>query len=351
MRSKCLRAIPFLIGLASSDVYASYIDGFSIQTANAGPNGIAESVDGKLWFTESWNNSIGNFDLHTSVMGVELPLPHVESFPTSIVTGTDGNLWFTESENRRIGSVVPPSTIVEFDLPSGIVSGDALAVDPAGFIWFSIDTAAGAGLARISTDSKHTIQIYALPASANIDEVSGLVVGADGNLWFTESSFDHVGRAINPRVAHVQLTDAMGYAEFPIDGVFVEPRSITIGADGNFWFSSRVGVIGRVLSSSPYTITQFSTDGAYPSGITRGPDGAIWYACNGHRAIGAIDETGAIVEFNIPALAEPGGIALAEPVGIVSASDKNVWFTDQGRNQIGVVRLDGIFKDRFESGM
>jgi streptogramin lyase len=350
MRSMYFLVGTFLAGMCLTNAHGQYVDEFPIPTALAGPGGITSGSDGSLWFTESSTNSIGNFDPISSRIIQELTLPHEDSFPTSIVTGPDGNVWFTESENRRLGMIVPPNTIVEFDLPSGTVSGDALVADPSGYIWFSTYTGAGAGLARISTDLTHSIQTFSLPVSAFVSEVAGLTLGVDGNLWLTESSFDRIGRAINPRIARVLTADPTNYSEFAIDGPFAEePLGITNGSDGNLWFTSQRGIVGHISPVAPYEIVQFSTGVKGTSGIVKGPDDNIWCADSWYGTISSITPAEVISTFDIPVVfVDLDHPTHPEPTGIVAGSDNNIWFTDPGTNQIGVVRFDGIFKDKFD---
>src|SRR5579859_1789397 len=59
----------------------------------------------------------------------------------------------------------------------------------------------------------------------------GITLGPDGNLWFTEFGMDKIGR-INPTTGEVNqfnLTAGSG------------PRSITSGPDGNLWFTESNG--------------------------------------------------------------------------------------------------------------
>ncbi len=294
MRAMYFLVGAFLVGIWLTDAHGQYVDEFPIATADVGPNGIISGPDGSLWFTEYGGNSIGNFDPISRHVIQELALPHADSVPTTIVSGPDANLWFTESGNPRIGMVVPPSTIAEFDLPSGLTSGDAMVADSGGYVWFSVYTGTGAGLARISTDAMHVIQMYELPPSANIGEVSGLTIGVDGNLWFTESSFGPHHIAVNPRLARILMTNPNDYAEFLIDGEFIEPVGIANGSDGNLWFTSQFGVVGSMPPSPPNTITEYATGAAITLGITKGPDNNIWYADVGLGAIGRITPSGTI---------------------------------------------------------
>src|SRR5262245_21633304 len=62
------------------------------------------------------------------------------------------------------------------------------------------------------------------------------------------------------------------------------PSQITAGPDGNLWFTeSGTNKIGRVTPTAIPTITEFSlpVNNSNPQGITVGPDGNLWYTKTG----------------------------------------------------------------------
>src|SRR5688572_30172734 len=65
-----------------------------------------------------------------------------------------------------------------------------------------------------------------------------------------------------------------------------------------------------------------------PSGITSGPDGALWFTELGGDRIGRITLGGTVNEFVVPG-------AGSEPNGIVAGPDGALWFTQFGSDQIG----------------
>ena len=68
---------------------------------------------------------------------------------------------------------------------------------------------------------------------------------------------------------------------------------------------------------------------AQPVGITRGIDGALWFAETHANKIGRITPSGVISQYNVPFT---GG----RPADIVSGPDaRTLWFTDIGTQKIG----------------
>lgn len=114
-----------------------------------------------------------------------------------------------------------------------------------------------------------------------------------------------------------------------------EPAGITRGPDGNLWFTEAVGnKIGRITPSG--AVTAFPLDYAIglnvrPVGITVGPDGALWFAMETNK-IGRITTTGDISWYPT----QPG-----QPHGITAGPDGALWFTYFSKKALGRMSLTG----------
>jgi uncharacterized repeat protein (TIGR01451 family) len=105
---------------------------------------------------------------------------------------------------------------------------------------------------------------------------------------------------------------------------------ITLGPDGNLWFTESAGRIG-VINPTTHAVAEFQipTAGSDPTFITTGPDGNLWFSEAQKSQIGRINPTThTITEFPIPT-------ANSRPEGIASGPDGNLWFTEQLGNKIG----------------
>ena len=125
------------------------------------------------------------------------------------------------------------------------------------------------------------------------------------------------------------------------------PSGITAGPDGNLWFTEVFGNrIGRITPLG--VVTEFSagiTAGAGLGGITPGPDGNLWFTENNGNRIGRITPLGVVTEFS-------AGIAAgAQPLpGITAGPDGNLWFTEQSGNRIGRITPLGVVTE-FSAGI
>src|ERR1700686_775969 len=150
---------------------------------------------------------------------------------------------------------------------------------------------------------------------------SSLIVGPDGNLWFTEITSSRIAR----------LTASGKITEFLTPTVNAHPSSIAIGADGNLWFSEQQGnAIGRVTPTGGIREFRLPIKHTNADMVILGPDKRIWFASHGpywhmndyqpSHVLGAIDTAGTVREVSRTPKGVPAYVAVG-PVG-------NVWFDD-----------------------
>ena len=96
-----------------------------------------------------------------------------------------------------------------------------------------------------------------------------IVPGPDGNLWFTESNGNKIGR----------ITPAGAISEFAVPTGQSAPYGIAVGPDGNIWFTERFGnKIGRFSpASGQFSEFPIPTGNSQPWEIALGPDGNLWF--------------------------------------------------------------------------
>lgn len=124
--------------------------------------------------------------------------------------------------------------------------------------------------------------------------------------------------------------------EFSLPAPNHGPAGITRGPDGNIWFTEVEALngnrIGRITQMGQ--ITEFAagiTPGSQPFDITVGPDGNLWFTETADR-IGRITPSGQVTEFSV------GITAGSQPSGIVTGPDGNLWFTEPlGPNGVGAI--------------
>ena len=79
------------------------------------------------------------------------------------------------------------------------------------------------------------------------------------------------------------------FTEYGIPTSGSGPIGITAGPDGNIWFTeSRTNKIGKVTLKGHFTEYPLPTPNSDPSGITAGPDGNLWFTEYEGNQIGRI---------------------------------------------------------------
>ena len=158
---------------------------------------------------------------------------------------------------------------------------------------------------------------------------NGITMGSDGNLWFTELVGNKVGR----------ITTSGKVTEYSIPTANSLPQEITANSDRNLWFTEANGKIGRVTTNG--TIIEFSipTLQIFPMGITDQIDGTLWFTESFGNKIGRITGFGRnITEFAIPT-------SQSSPGDITVGPDGNLWFTEYKGNKIGRITPSGNFTE------
>jgi streptogramin lyase len=127
-------------------------------------------------------------------------------------------------------------------------------------------------------------------------------------------------------LAPATLALAATITEFPLaTGGF--PTGITTGPDGNIWFTGgrlNQSQIGRMSTSGSVTMFPLPNAASYPVRIVTGPDGNLWFTEIG--GVGRITTAGVVTEFAIPSqIGSPNQIATD---GIVVGPDGNLWVTE-----------------------
>jgi len=211
-------------------------------------------------------------------------------------------------------------TPVEYPIPTSGAGPSGIALGPDGNMWFTETNASRIGKitpAGVITD-------YATPTAAS--NPTGIVAGPDGNLWFTEPGVNKIGKLV---------ASSATMTEFLIPTANSGPQAITSGPDGNLWFTeSNASKIGKITTGGTVTEYPVTTGLSLPYDITTGPDGNLWFTEQSANKIGFITTSGVVTEFSTQS---SGG----SPQGIVAGPDGNLWFAESGADMIGQISTGG----------
>ncbi len=260
---------------------------YTIPTPNSGPNSITVGPDGALWFTEEFRVQDRADHDGGPDHGIQPPDPLRE--PQVIATGPDGALWFTAVlPNKALGSVI----------------------------------------GRITTDGHFTWYDKGI---ANERFAYGIAPGPDGKMWF----------ALNAQIANISMSGKITL--FPQQNLYIY-TVLTVAPNGTIFFPAP--------SASGYSIVGMSPSGAqtfYPVPVLKngraatfvamGPNGRDLWFLRLKDAVGKLDASGKLTEFFVPIRAHRRPF----PSALTAGPDGAMWFTMRRSNTIGRVTQDGRF--------
>jgi streptogramin lyase len=279
------------------------------------PLAVAAGPDGNVWAIESSHVA------KITATGVETEYPITNGGSTSIVTGPDGNIWFGEG-NFSFAKITPAGSITEFPALSPTFNTlSSVCSGPDGALWFPGSFSGNIG--RLSTAGSLT-HTYKLSVGSTPDFGAR---GSDGNVWFSEITPSRIGK----------ITPGGVVTSYPTLSHNASPWAMAQGSDGNIRFMELAyGQVAKITPSG--TVTEYPLANAYAEqGVTRGPDGNIWYTVpftSTGPSIARITPAGVITLFALPN-------SKSEPLYIASGPDGNLWFVDYGANQIGKMNTSG----------
>ena len=294
--------------------------------AGSAPGIITAGPDGNLWFTErAVTGPTGHQWYGGSNIGRITPEGSITEFVThsvvsDLTTGPDGNLWYTDfSEVARLS---PSGELTKFPLPDGVRGPASIVTGPDSALWFTESM----GIGRVSLEG--AITTFQLPISPdNLHPIiaGSLVSANDGNLWFTEDNGIGIGR----------MSRDGTFTDFALPTADAIPSGLVLGPEGGLWFSEGLtnrgaapgnSTIGRVDYSGVITESTIPVTTNGGVSLLAGPDGNLWFKGEGddynYTLIGRVSPTGEITV--CPRIA---GYSVSS---IVFGPDGNLWFMDAG---------------------
>jgi virginiamycin B lyase len=221
--------------------------------------------------------------------------------------------------------------IVGYGLPT-YFQGESVAVSPGGIPWFGTRTESGpVSLARLKAGRLSTLP---LRKKGGLGWTYSLAFDPTGALWFAiaEEGSGGVRDAIGHRASNGTMTRTALPKKEVVD-------SLTVGPEGDVWFTSRRGESAAVTrTTSTGARTRFPLEaGTTPGSIVSGPDGAIWFVetrADGTGEVGRITADGAIQQYSLGA-----GVV---PRQLVTGRDGALWFSEKGAPEAGGASADRI---------
>jgi virginiamycin B lyase len=126
---------------------------------------------------------------------------------------------------------------------------------------------------------------------------------------------------------------AVSVTEYALPAKAVAPFGIAAGRGRSVWFGAD-DYVGKVTKRGRVITYRVPTPNANVGWVTRGPDGAMWFAERDGNKIGRIDGRGRIREISLPT---PDSV----PQAIVFDRRGRLWYTGFEVNKLGRINRDG----------
>jgi len=287
--------------------------------------------DGKIWFTDTPNSKIGNFDPKTEKFEIiEIPSlidtsPY--SIPIALKVDFDNNIWIAVVDTDMI--LMYNQNSKEFEqflrLPTSESGPSALLLDDNGNMWF-----AEALSGRIGVVDSKTFEITEFAPDTPLDEPFALLFDKSGSLWIAE----HIGPGITK---FDPILETFDHVKAP------NPESLPFGMAidkyDNIWFGQHV--IDELGVYDPYNDqlieVSIPTPESFTQFITADDNGDIWFVEQRTKKLGvvsissvpgqarAITDGGSGPSFNYAEIVSPliaGGIVVSSLFFVKSVNDK-----------------------------
>lgn len=246
------------------------VTNYPVPTLGSKPTAITRGNGTMLWFTES-TQGIASID--TSGHVVEYPDPTgARWFHNWITLGPDGNLWVTVDDQITTAPAVEKISqtgqyLATYFLTSDRASGAYITPGPDNNLWISEQTGQ---LVRMDTMGNMTKIGHIVTTERQV------VTGPDGNLWVAGflNGIDVIAKATTAGIITKFKVPACAPNHCGMTG-------IAVGPDNNLWWTDSVSrVIGYTTTVGASTILFPPFSGA-PQYITAGPDGNVWFTDGG----------------------------------------------------------------------
>lgn len=220
----------------------------SVATPNSGLTGITKGSDGNLWFTETRANKIGMITADGTKV-TEFALPTVNA-GLAYIAGGKTAAWFAEKNISKLGSInYSTGAITEFDLPVASKPKSVAVDNTSSYVWVTLTGTRK--VARFNTATGMVDKEYSLPSEQSPDRI---LISPSGTVYFSIKDSNNVG-VITPD-GMLSFAKLMHSDDDDDKHKEKSVRDIAMGADGSIWFTDtsltnpNSASVGRVSEQS-----------------------------------------------------------------------------------------------------
>jgi len=226
--------------------------------------------DGKIWFTDTPNSKIGNFDPKTEKFEIiELPqftLVNKKSLPTSVAVDSENDVWVAIIDQSIILEYTQSTT--KFNIINTITpeaGPTAIEIDSSDNVWFAESLVGKLG--KIDANTKEMTEFVPQEPMA---EPFALMIDKEENVWIAE----HIGPAItkfNPILEDFKKTSVANPESLPFGMAFDKYD--------NMWVAQHIidSLVVYDQSSEQMIEVIIPTEGSFTQFVIADDDGDIWF--------------------------------------------------------------------------
>ena len=238
--------------------------------------------DGKIWFTDTPNSKIGNFDPKTEEFEI-IPLPQFtlvnqRSIPTSVAIDHDNDVWV---------AIMDQSILLEYDQETkkfdihNTLTPDAgptaIVIDSSNNVWFAESLVGKLGM--IDGQTKQITEFT--PTEGSLAEPFALMIDKQENIWIAE----HLGPSITKFNPILESFDKVN-----IPNSESLPFGMVLDKYDNIWAAQHV--VDSLIVHDPYNnrISEviIPTEGSFTQFVTADDNGDIWFVEQRGAKIGKV---------------------------------------------------------------
>ena len=279
---------------------------------------ISDAAEPRLWKFTLDDKQFSSYDFF-GISTIFLDIDH------------DGKIWFTDTPNSKIGNFDPKTEKFEvIEIPSLVDTSPysipiALKVDFDNNIWIAVvDTDM---LLMYNQNSKEFEQFLRLPTSES--GPSALLLDDNGNMWFAEALSGRIG---------VVDSKTFEITEFAPDTPLDEPFALLFDKSGSLWIAEHIGP--GITKFDPILETfdhvKAPNPESLPFGMAIDKYDNIWFGQH------VIDELGVYDPYNDQLIE----VSIPTPESFtqfIAADDKgDIWFVEQRTKKLGVVSISSV---------
>jgi virginiamycin B lyase len=241
---------------------------YPTPTSNSRPESIAQ--DGKVMnFTEWQTGCAGTITKAGAITEYNTGLSATMS--TAMAPGK--KLAYFATDTNGIWTITSGGKLAQYTLPDDANQFTGMGAGPKGEAYFIEQ---GPSIGEISPKGKYTECNVGL---GNLYSF-GIAGGSDGRVWFADNGNNSIG------ATNLSTCKTQDYTS----GFTGDPIAIAAAPDGNLYFGETTPTVGRITTAGVVTEFTFpATEGTFPIiSVTLGPDGNIWFTNNSHSQVGML---------------------------------------------------------------